>query len=187
MADLVLVVEDNPVNALLVETILSRVGGFDVVSTVDGGEVLRLVCEGVLDAVVMDVSLAGTTLDGRSISTRDWIGKRYMLFLFNPEVDVATPAAQALAAISALRERNNFDILGIATGASRSDIESFVGKHHLDFPIIDDSSARIASALRAPVPVLLALVDDEGYVIYTTGWPEKSAIGVDAVDLVVRR
>jgi len=64
VAELVLVVEDNPVNALLVETILNRVGGFDVVSTVDGGEVLRLVGEGRLDAVVMDVSLAGTMVEG---------------------------------------------------------------------------------------------------------------------------
>jgi peroxiredoxin len=132
-------------------------------------------------------AIAGTSLDGRSLSTRDWIGKRYLLFLFNPEVDVAESAARALATISGLRERNNFDILGIATGAPRDTIDSFVGKYGLDFPILDDSTARIASMLRAPVPVLLALVDDEGYVIYTTGWPEKSAIGPDVVETAARR
>lgn len=67
MAERVLVVEDNPVNALLVETILSRVGGFEVVSTANGEEVLRLVRGGALDAVVMDVSLAGTTVEGAKV------------------------------------------------------------------------------------------------------------------------
>ena len=33
MADTVLVVEDDPANALLVETILRRLGGFDVISS----------------------------------------------------------------------------------------------------------------------------------------------------------
>jgi CheY-like chemotaxis protein len=67
VAERVLVVEDNPVNALVVETILTRVGDFAVVSTCDGEEVLRLVAEGNLDAVVMDVSLAGTTVGGAKV------------------------------------------------------------------------------------------------------------------------
>jgi len=132
-------------------------------------------------------AFGGTTLDGRSLSTRDLLGKRYLLFLFNPDVDSAEAAADGLAAISSLRASNNFDILGIATGARRSAAEAFVAKHGLDFPILDDSTARIASMLRAPVPVLLATVDGEGYVIFTTGWPENSGIGTDAVEATARR
>ncbi len=67
MTQTVLVVEDNPVNALLVETILSRLGGFEVVSTEDGEEVLRLVSARRLTAVVMDVSLSSTALGGERV------------------------------------------------------------------------------------------------------------------------
>jgi len=67
VAETVLVVEDNPVNALLVETILTRLGGYNVVCSVDGEEVLRLIEERRLAAVLMDVSLTGTTLAGERV------------------------------------------------------------------------------------------------------------------------
>jgi peroxiredoxin len=120
-------------------------------------------------------AFGGVTLEDERLSTRDLLGKRYVLFLFNPEVDVAEPAARALATVSDLRSRNNFEILG------------FAAEQGLDFPILDDSTARIAQMLRSPVPVLLAAVDGEGYVTYTTGWPEKSEVGADVVEASVRR
>jgi len=43
VADLVLVVEDDPANAVLVEAILTAVGGFDVVCSDDGDEIIRVV------------------------------------------------------------------------------------------------------------------------------------------------
>jgi len=129
----------------------------------------------------------GVTLDDRSLSTRDLLGKRYVLFLFNPEVDVAEAAAQGLASVSALRGRNNFEILGVATGARRAVAEAFAEEHGLDFPILDDSTARIAQLLRSPVPVLLATVDGEGYVTNTTGWPEKSGVDAEAIEAATRR
>ena len=64
MPETVLVVEDDPANALLIETVLSRLGGFAVVVTDDGDEVLRIAAEGGLTAVVMDVSLADTRVAG---------------------------------------------------------------------------------------------------------------------------
>jgi CheY-like chemotaxis protein len=67
MGETVLVVEDNPTNALVVEAILSRVGGFEVVCTEDGSEVLELVTAGQVEAVVMDVSLCATEIDGISV------------------------------------------------------------------------------------------------------------------------
>jgi CheY-like chemotaxis protein len=67
MANTVLVVEDDQANAVLFETILRRFGGFDVVTTEDGDEVLRVVSAGECQAVVMDVSLANTTVAGESV------------------------------------------------------------------------------------------------------------------------
>ena len=67
MADLVLVVEDDPANAVLVEAILSSVGGFDVVGSDDGDEVLRVIQDRPVLAVLMDVSLGSTRLAGKKV------------------------------------------------------------------------------------------------------------------------
>jgi len=131
-------------------------------------------------------SFGGVTLDDRKLSAGDLLGKRYILFLFNPEVHAAAAAATAMAAVSPLRGSNNFEILGIATGARRATSQTFAREHGLDFPILDDATARIARSLRSPVPVLLASVDGEGYVTYTTGWPESSEVTADAVENSVR-
>jgi CheY-like chemotaxis protein len=67
MPETVLVVEDDPANAVLIETILSRFGGFAVIASDDGDEVLRLVTAGELSAVLMDVSLADTRIAGDKV------------------------------------------------------------------------------------------------------------------------
>lgn len=64
MADTVLVVEDDPANALLVETILTRLGGFDVICSDDGDAILDVVSSRPISAVLMDVSLKDTRVDG---------------------------------------------------------------------------------------------------------------------------
>ncbi|HOC41733.1 MAG TPA: response regulator [Thermoanaerobaculales bacterium] len=67
MAERVLVVEDDPANAVLIETILSRLGSFAVVSSDDGDEVVRLAAGGGLAGVVMDVSLSDTRVAGEKV------------------------------------------------------------------------------------------------------------------------
>ena len=64
MPKTVLVVEDDRANSLLIETIMSRVGGFKVVCSDDGDEVLRLVAGGNVMAVLMDVWLKNTRVGG---------------------------------------------------------------------------------------------------------------------------
>jgi CheY-like chemotaxis protein len=67
VADLVLVVEDDPANAVLVEAILTSVGGFDAVCSDDGDEILGTVRELPLAAVLMDVSLGNTRVAGTKV------------------------------------------------------------------------------------------------------------------------
>ena len=67
MKEVVLVVEDDPAHRLLIEAVLSRVGGFDVVGTDDGDEVLDVVRTRSLAAVLMDVSLKSTEVDGEKV------------------------------------------------------------------------------------------------------------------------
>jgi CheY-like chemotaxis protein len=67
MADTVLVVEDDPANALLVETILNRLGGFEVICSDDGDEILELVATRPISAALMDVSLKATRVRGAKV------------------------------------------------------------------------------------------------------------------------
>jgi len=60
MRETVLVVEDDPANAILIEAILREIGGFEVIVTEDGDRVLDLVSRGAVSAAVMDISLGGT-------------------------------------------------------------------------------------------------------------------------------
>ena len=64
MAKLVLVVEDDAANAVLVEAILSNVGGYEVVCSDDGDEVLEVVQTRPVVATLMDVSLRNTRVEG---------------------------------------------------------------------------------------------------------------------------
>ena len=67
MSELVLVVEDDPANAVLVDAILSSVGGFEVVCSDDGDEILNVIQERPVVAVLMDVSLGSTRLGGEKV------------------------------------------------------------------------------------------------------------------------
>lgn len=67
MAETVLVVEDDPANALLVETILERLGGYAVISSDDGDEILEIVTSRPISAALMDVSLKNTRVCGDKV------------------------------------------------------------------------------------------------------------------------
>jgi CheY-like chemotaxis protein len=67
LSDLVLVVEDDPANAVLVDAILSSVGGFEVVCSDDGDEILTLIQDRPVVAVLMDVSLGSTRVAGEKV------------------------------------------------------------------------------------------------------------------------
>ena len=67
MAERVLVVEDDAANAVLIQFVLSRLGGFEVEHSDDGDRVLDAVRGGGLAAVLMDVSLRNTTVAGEKV------------------------------------------------------------------------------------------------------------------------
>jgi two-component system cell cycle response regulator DivK len=67
VAELVLVVEDDPANAVLVEAILTAVGEYDVVYSDDGDEIVKIVQERPVKAVLMDVSLGNTRFAGEKV------------------------------------------------------------------------------------------------------------------------
>lgn len=67
MGDLIIVVEDDPANAILLETILEELGGFEVLVCEDGDRVLEIVDAGRPAAVLMDISLTNTFVDGEKV------------------------------------------------------------------------------------------------------------------------
>ena|SRR5437867_1258649 len=64
----VLVVEDDPHNALLFRKLLERRAGCVVTMTESGTEVVEGVRNGCFDLVIMDVSLANTTWRGEPVN-----------------------------------------------------------------------------------------------------------------------
>ena len=105
----------------------------------------------------------GRTLEGNRIAISDLIGKRLVLFFFNPEVDTAEIVARAVAAVAAQRSEFNFDVLGIAVGSNSLKTREFVARLGLDFPVIDDSSGRVTGKIGLRAPVALLSVDTEGF------------------------
>jgi two-component system cell cycle response regulator DivK len=63
----VLVVEDDRMNAKLFEVILRRRGGFEVTVTEDVQELLRLAENRAVDVIIMDISLANSRHEGKSM------------------------------------------------------------------------------------------------------------------------
>ncbi len=64
----VLVVEDDPHNATLFRKVLEKRAGMQVTLCEDGAEIVRLVRSGTIHLVVLDVSLAHTSIDGRPVN-----------------------------------------------------------------------------------------------------------------------
>ncbi len=129
----------------------------------------------------------GTTLDGAHLAISSLIGKRVLLFFFNPEVPEAGVSAQAVTAIQGLRAANNFEIVGIGIGSTREALERFRREQKLDFPILDDSSGTISERLQLQAPVLLVGVDADGYVVSVAGgFPTSGPEPSRAVEVTLR-
>jgi two-component system, cell cycle response regulator DivK len=64
----VLMVEDDPHNAVVFHKILERRAGCRVTICEDANEILRVVRSGEVDLVMMDVSLGNTLLAGRPVN-----------------------------------------------------------------------------------------------------------------------
>ena len=108
----------------------------------------------------------GQTLEGERLKVSSMLGKRLVVFFFNPEIKAAVAATKAVGEISKLRGKYNFDILGIATGSNRETSVSFAKDNGIDFRVLDDSSAAIARRMGLRQPMTLFGVDADGYIIF---------------------
>jgi len=124
----------------------------------------------------------GSTLAGTPLSFSDLIGKRFVLFGFNPEVPGARPTAEALAAIAGARASQNFAIVGVAAGTGVDAARRFLTDAGLDIPAFFDGDARINNLLRPRFgmrsALWLLLVDADGNVIGGTAQLPPNGEGV---------
>ena len=111
-------------------------------------------------------NFAGRTLEGERLEVSSMLGKRLVVFFFNPEVKAATAATRAIGEISKLRSKYNFDILGIATGSDRETTVSFARENGVDFSVLDDSSTAIARRMGLRQPMAVIGVDSDGYILF---------------------
>jgi CheY-like chemotaxis protein len=64
----ILVVEDEPLNAIVFRKVLERRGAYRVTVTEDAETVMQLARAGTVDLVIMDVSLAHTRWEGKPVT-----------------------------------------------------------------------------------------------------------------------
>ncbi len=117
----------------------------------------------------------GTTLESERLSVASMLGRRFLVFFFNPEVRNAAAAADAVGRIAKAADDHNFAVLSVAQGSSADTTRSFVAKHGLPNPVLLDGSGAFAGRVGLREPVALAMVDAEGYVVNATLPPEGGA------------
>ena len=132
-------------------------------------------------------AFSGWTLDDQRLDIATRIGKRMVVYFFEPESAESTSVSDAVARIAKLRGQYNFDVVGVAVGSSRPKAKTYATDHGLDFAIIDDGSRRISQKLGLHSPAALLGVDAEGYLIWGMGqFPAPSPDTTNAVESQIR-
>ncbi len=67
MAQKILLVEDDPINVKFIEVVLTRMGGYEVIVSEDVEEILALAKSGTLAGIIMDISLARSSYQGKRV------------------------------------------------------------------------------------------------------------------------
>ena len=124
-------------------------------------------------------AFGGWTLDGDRLEVSSLMGRRLMVFFFNPELDDADVVAEAVSRVAGERGKHNFEILGVAMASTGDVARAFVTEHGIDYRVLDDSNAAVASRLGLRTPLAILGVDAEGYVIF--GLAQFAAKGPGAV------
>jgi peroxiredoxin len=131
-------------------------------------------------------AFSGWTLDGGRVQASDFLGKRLLLFFFNPEVPGAGPVADAVARVSELRGDHNFEVLGVGVGSERERLLRFAAAHRLEFRIVDDSGAAVTRKLGLQSPLTLAATDAEGFLLFGISQFPEGAEAAPQVEMMLR-
>ncbi len=120
-------------------------------------------------------AFGGPTLAGTQLSISSLIGRRMLLYFFNPEAAGTVTVTDAVVEVSKLQQSNNFRTVGVAIGSNTPTVREFAKQHSIDFPVIDDSSATITSLLGLQGTAVILGADSEGYVTFVLPGFDTSA------------
>jgi peroxiredoxin len=128
----------------------------------------------------------GRDLDGAAWSTSEWVGKRTLVFGFDPSAPVAVTVARALAAIANERAANNFEVAGVAA-ADPATAQSFLAAQHLPVRSFSDPAGTLARRIGVQQPVWLVLTDAQGNLLFGEEYfPQEGPDPAGAVERTLR-
>jgi peroxiredoxin len=128
----------------------------------------------------------GRDLDGAPWSTSALLGKRTLVFGFDPSAPDAAPVARAVAAIEDERAANNFELAGVAT-ADPAAARSFLAKQGLALRSFSDPQSTLARRIGVSQPVWLVLTDAEGNLIFGEEYfPDEGPDPAAAIERALR-
>ncbi len=128
-------------------------------------------------------AFSGFTLDGEPFDVSSKIGKRLVVYFFEPKARDAGTVTRAVARIAEHGDEHNFSVVGVAVGASPSDAKAFLAENGVAFPVVDDGSRRISRKLGMRIPMALLGVDAEGYMVWNmTQFPTHAPDAVSAIE-----
>jgi len=107
----------------------------------------------------------GRDLDGAAWSTAAWVGKRTLVFGFDPSAPEAATVARALVAIADERAEHNFEVAGVAA-ADPATARSFLAAQGLAVRSFADPGGALARRIGVQRPVWLVLTDAQGNLLY---------------------
>jgi len=129
----------------------------------------------------------GYGIDGQRISISQLIGKRLLLFFFDPAENDAAMVGKAVAGVAAERGRHNFEIVGVAAKSSRDTITAFVRDLGIELPVLQDTNADFAKLVNVRAPLALLLADAGGYLVTgTTSFANEGENPSGAVESLIR-
>ncbi len=132
-------------------------------------------------------SFEGATFEGQRLRASELLGQRLLLYFFRPGPDAAA-SAQATAAVADLQQKHNFQVVGVASGASSSAGRIFLHDHGLTFPVVNDAAGRIARrfGMGPQVAAAYLFVDAEGYVVDALPGGLKEEDAADRLETALR-
>ena len=129
----------------------------------------------------------GRDLDGAPWRSADWLGRRTVVFGFDPAQPTARMVAHALAAVAPERGSQNFEIVGVAAGADAAAARALLTQEKLPIRSLLDPSAEFAQRVGVRQRVWLLITDPDGNLSYGAEYfPEEGPNPAGAVEQLLR-
>jgi peroxiredoxin len=129
----------------------------------------------------------GRDLDGTPWRTAELLGKRTVVFGFDPGAPAAKTVARALAGIARERGAENFEIVGVASGAAADAARSLLAAQQLEIRTFADARGELAQRIGVRQPVWLVITDLDGNLLFGEEYfPEEGPNPSGIVEQILR-